>query len=234
MRRQNGLTVPKQAMHMVFSGNPGTGKTSIARLLAKIYKEMGILSKGSFEETDRAGLVGEYLGQTAPKVKAIVDKALGGVLFIDEAYTLSVQHGRDQFGQEAIDTLLKLMEDHRDDLIVIVAGYSERMEGFIGSNPGLQSRFNKFITFADYSPSELCEIFQKLAKQNDYNMSPAALSKLHILFEKAYLSRTDKFRNARLARNTFEKAISNHAVRVSTLPSISAEELMRLEATDIQ
>ena len=109
MRRQNGLTVPKQAMHMVFSGNPGTGKTSIARLLAKIYKEMGILSKGSFEETDRAGLVGEYLGQTAPKVKAIVDKALGGVLFIDEAYTLSVQHGRDQFGQEAIDTRLKLM-----------------------------------------------------------------------------------------------------------------------------
>ena len=219
---------------MVFSGNPGTGKTSIARLLAKIYKEMGILSKGSFEETDRAGLVGEYLGQTAVKVKTIVDKALGGVLFIDEAYTLSVQHGRDQFGQEAIDTRLKLMEDHRDDLIVIVAGYSERMEGFIGSNPGLQSRFNKFITFADYSPSELCEIFQKLAKQNDYNMSPAALSKLHILFEKAYLSRTDKFRNARLARNTFEKAISNHAVRVSTLPSISAEELMRLEATDIQ
>lgn len=235
MRREKGLAVPEQSLHMVFSGNPGTGKTSIARLIAKIYKQMGVLSKGQFVETDRAGLVAEYVGQTAPKVQAVVKKALGGVLFIDEAYTLS-GNGRsgDQFGQEAIDTLLKLMEDHRKDLIVIVAGYTEPMERFIGSNPGLQSRFNKYLHFEDYSPEDLTRIFVRLAKQHDYSLTAPAQAKVMSIFIQAHQNRTRTFGNARLARNLFEKAISDHAMRIGSLANVSESDLVTLAAEDIQ
>ncbi len=219
---------------MVFSGNPGTGKTSVARLIAKIYKQMGILSKGQFVETDRAGLVAEYLGQTAPKVQAVVKKAIGGILFIDEAYTLSGNERGDQYGQEAIDTLLKLMEDHRNDLIVIVAGYTEPMERFIESNPGLQSRFNKYLHFEDYSPNDLTSIFTRLAKQHDYEVTSTAQSKVTSVFQQAYQNRTRTFGNARLSRNLFEKAISNHAMRIGNLPDVGEGDLITISAEDIQ
>jgi len=235
MRREKGLSVPEQSLHMVFSGNPGTGKTSVARLIAKIYKQMGILSKGQFEETDRASLVAEYLGQTALKVQAVVKKAIGGVLFIDEAYTLSGnERGGDQFGQEAIDTLIKLMEDHRSDLIVIVAGYTEPMERFIESNPGLQSRFNKYLHFEDYSPDDLTSIFTRLAKQHDYMLTTTAQAKVTSVFQQAYQNRTRTFGNARLSRNLFEEAISNHAMRIGSLPHVSESDLITISAEDIQ
>jgi len=235
MRREKGLSVPEQSLHMVFSGNPGTGKTSVARLIAKIYKLMGILSKGQLVETDRASLVAEYVGQTAPKVQAVVKKALGGVLFIDEAYTLSgSDRGGDQFGQEAIDTLLKLMEDHRKDLIVIVAGYTEPMERFIESNPGLQSRFNKYLHFEDYSPDDLTSIFVNLAKQHDYKLTDTAQAKVTSVFRHAHQNRSKTFGNARLARNLFEKAISNHAMRIGSLANVSESDLITLAAQDVQ
>ena len=195
---------------------------------------MGILSKGQFVETDRAGLVAEYLGQTAPKVQAVVKKAIGGILFIDEAYTLSGNERGDQYGQEAIDTLLKLMEDHRNDLIVIVAGYTEPMERFIESNPGLQSRFNKYLHFEDYSPNDLTSIFTRLAKQHDYEVTSTAQSKVTSVFQQAYQNRTRTFGNARLSRNLFEKAISNHAMRIGNLPDVGEGDLITISAEDIQ
>ena len=235
MRREKGLSVPEQSLHMAFSGNPGTGKTSVARLIAKIYKQMGILSKGQFVETDRTGLVAEYIGQTAPKVQAVVKKAIGGVLFIDEAYTLSgSERGSDQFGQEAIDTLLKLMEDHRNDLIVIVAGYTEPMQRFIESNPGLQSRFNKYLHFEDYSPDDLTSIFSRLAKQHDYELTATAQAKVTAVFQQAYQNRSRTFGNARLSRNLFEKAISEHAMRIGSLPDVTESDLVTIAAEDIQ
>ena len=235
MRREKGLSVPEQSLHMVFSGNPGTGKTSVARLIAEIYKQMGILSKGQFVETDRTGLVAEYLGQTAPKVQAVVKKAIGGVLFIDEAYTLSGNdRGSDQFGQEAVDTLLKLMEDHRNDLIVIVAGYTEPMQRFIESNPGLQSRFNKYLHFEDYSPNDLTSIFTRLAKQHDYELTATAQAKVTAVFQQAYQNRSQTFGNARLSRNLFEKAISEHAMRIGSLPDVTESDLVTIAAEDIQ
>ena len=235
MRREKGLSVPEQSLHMVFSGNPGTGKTSIARLIAKIYKQMDILSRGQFVETDRAGLVAEYLGQTAPKVQAVVKKAIGGVLFIDEAYTLSGnERGSDQYGQEAIDTLLKLMEDYRKDLIVIVAGYTEPMQRFIESNPGLQSRFNKYLHFEDYSPDDLTSIFTRLAKQHDYKLTATAQAKVTSVFRHAYQNRNRTFGNARLSRNLFEKAVSDHAMRIGSLPNVSESDLVTIAAEDIQ
>jgi stage V sporulation protein K len=219
---------------MVFTGNPGTGKTTIARLISQIYKSMGILNKGQFIETDRAGLVGGYLGQTAIKTQEIVESALGGVLFIDEAYSLTDNtHGHDRYGQEAVSTLLKLMEDHRDDLIVIVAGYTEPMQKFIRSNPGLQSRFNKFLHFDDYGPAELTEIFQHFAVQGDYKLHPATELKLHNVFTTLYGKRDETFGNARLARNLFEKAINAHANRMVAVAAPDEASLVTLYPEDI-
>jgi len=234
LRKDKGLSVPEQSLHMVFTGNPGTGKTTIARLIAQIYRSMGILSKGQFIETDRAGLVGGYLGQTAIKTQEVVESALGGVLFIDEAYSLTDStHGHDMYGQEAVATLLKLMEDHRDDLIVIVAGYTEPMQKFIRSNPGLQSRFNKFLHFDDYAPAELTEIFRYFAAQGDYKLHPATALKLLNVFADLYARRDETFGNARLARNLFEKAINAHANRMVSAGMLDEASLVTLYPEDI-
>ncbi|MGI4788110.1 MAG: ankyrin repeat domain-containing protein [Janthinobacterium lividum] len=234
MRKEKGLSVPNQSLHMVFTGNPGTGKTTIARLIAQIYRSMGILSKGQFVETDRAGLVGGYLGQTAIKTQEIIESALGGVLFIDEAYSLTDStHGHDMYGQEAVATLLKQMEDHRDDLIVIVAGYTEPMQKFIRSNPGLQSRFNKFLHFDDYAPSELTEIFRHFATQGDYKLHPATELKLQNVFADLYAQRDETFGNARLARNLFEKSINAHANRMVMGGALDEESLVTLYPEDV-
>ena len=234
MRKSKGLSVPEQSLHMVFTGNPGTGKTTIARLIAKIYKSIGILNQGQFVETDRSGLVAGYLGHTAINVQAVVNSAVGGVLFIDEAYSLTQSgSGRDEFGYEAVNTLVKLMEDHRDDLIVIVAGYTEPMQRFIKSNPGLRSRFNKFLHFEDYSPAELTEIFARFARQSDYQLTSDAAEKLDHVFTSLHTMRDETFGNARLARNLFERAINNHANRLSMLASLDEVSLTTLLAEDI-
>ena len=234
MRKVKGLSAPQQSLHMVFTGNPGTGKTTIARLVAQIYNSLGILSQGQFIETDRAGLVGGYLGQTAIKTQEIVESAIGGVLFIDEAYSLTDNmHGHDQYGQEAVATLLKLMEDHRADLIVIVAGYTEPMQKFIRSNPGLQSRFNKFLHFDDYAPSELTEIFRHFAASGDYTLHPATELKLTNVFATHYARRDETFGNARLARNLFEKAINAHANRMVSAGAVDEASLVTLYPEDI-
>ena len=233
-RRERGLKVPEESLHMVFTGNPGTGKTTVARLVAKLYKSMGVLSSGQMIEADRSALVAGYLGQTAIKVQEVVKTALGGVLFIDEAYSLTEgDSGGDEFGHEAVDTLLKLMEDQRGNLVVITAGYTEPMQKFIQSNPGLQSRFNKFLHFEDYTPDQLTAIFQQFARKNDYTLDTQAVAECKLLFQKLYANRDKTFGNARLARNLFEKTINCQAVRVMQIKDPSKEALCNLNAEDI-
>lgn len=210
-REEKGMKNPPLAMHFVFTGNPGTGKTTIARKLAEIYKELGILEKGQLVEADRASLVAGFVGQTAQRVSEIVDKAMGGVLFIDEAYTL-VSNSENDFGQEAIDTLLKLMEDNRDKFVTIVAGYPEEMEEFLESNPGLRSRFNKTIYFEDYSEEELIQIFEKLCAEYDYELSDTAREIVGQHFN--ILKQNKNFANAREVRTYFEKVVNKHANRL--------------------
>ena len=214
-KRENLPEVPV-SLHLVFAGNPGTGKTTIARILAEIYRDIGVLSKGQLVEVDRSGLVAGYVGQTAIKTREKIEEAKGGILFIDEAYTLS--RGENDFGQEAIDTVLKAMEDMRDDFIVIVAGYTELMEGFIDSNPGLESRFNKYIFFPDYTADELIRIFSSMCKKYGYELTEDAKP---ILEEKIRLMEENKgenFANARDVRNLFEKIVTNQAKRLASLP----------------
>lgn len=232
IRKQKGLPVPDMSLHMVYTGNPGTGKTTVARIVAKIYREMGILKKGHMIETDRAGLVAGYVGQTALKVQEVVNKALGGVLFIDEAYTLAGPDPSD-FGFEAIDTLLKMMEDHRNDLIVIAAGYTELMNEFINSNPGLASRFNKEFAFEDYSLSELMEILDSMCIRNGYNIQEDAKTRCAEYFGRLRNIKTKNFGNAREVRNFFEKAISNQATRLSKNGTLNNVELQSITADDI-
>lgn len=205
MREKNGLPAPEMSLHMVFSGNPGTGKTTVARLMARIYHSLGILSKGQLVETDRSGLVAGYVGQTAIKTRKVLEKALGGVLFIDEAYALNGS-GDNDFGQEAIDTVLKYMEDHRDDLVVIVAGYDGLMDQFIRSNPGLESRFNRFLHFDDYTPDEMLAIFQMQCKKGCYELEETAAEQVKALIVQ---ENTDpvSFGNARGVRNLFERVL---------------------------
>ena len=231
-RKNRGLPVSEISYHLVFTGNPGTGKTTVARLVAQIYKELDLVSKGHLVEVTAKDLVAGYVGQTAIKTGEVINEALGGVLFIDEAYALVDTNGQG-YGQEAIDTLLKEMEDHRDDLAVIVAGYSEPMEKFIRSNPGLKSRFNRFVHFGDFSPEELFSIFQSLCKKNAYTADEAAstIVKDHL----AVLSKTagDDFANARTVRNFFETVIAKQATRISGEKDPSTEMLSTITEADV-
>jgi SpoVK/Ycf46/Vps4 family AAA+-type ATPase len=233
MREERGMATLPVSRHLVFSGNPGTGKTTIARLMAQFYRTLTILSKGHLTETDRAGLVAGYVGQTALKVKEVVGRALGGVLFIDEAYALNPGGSGNDFGQEAVETLLKMMEDHRHDFIVVVAGYTEKMDDFLSSNPGLRSRFSKFIHFDDYTDKQLVEIFKSFCKKSEFKLSETAEEELAKIFHILYQGRDEAFGNARLARNIFETSISKQANRIVSLPNINEEVLSTLEKEDI-
>lgn len=232
LRQQNELPVEDLSLHMVFSGNPGTGKTMIARLMSRIYRSLGILSKGQLVEVDRGGLVAGYVGQTAIKTGEVIQKALGGVLFVDEAYALT-DHGENDYGQEAVDTLLKAMEDHRDDLIVIVAGYTELMDEFVHSNPGLESRFNRFMQFPDYTVEEMLAIFDMRCQKSSYELAQDARDLLKGLL--ALFSLNAKgFGNARGVRNLFERAVSAQANRLATLENVTREQLMLLTCDDLR
>ena len=232
LRKEHGLPVSDLSLHMVFSGNPGTGKTMIARLMSRVYKSLGILSQGHLVEVDRSGLVAGYVGQTAIKTSEVVQKALGGVLFIDEAYALT-NRGETDFGQEAVDTLLKAMEDHREDFVVIVAGYIEPMERFIHSNPGLESRFNRFLDFPDYTVGEMLDIFTMRCEKSGYALAPDARDLLKGLL--ALFSLDAKgFGNARGVRNLFERAVTAQANRLALQTEITRDELMLLTSADIR
>ncbi len=232
-REARGLPRIPMSNHLVFTGNPGTGKTTVARMIARIYKKIGLLSKGTFVEVDRSGLVAGYVGQTAIEVSNVLDSAKGGVLFIDEAYALANGVGGD-YGMEAIETLLKRMEDEREDLVVIVAGYPKLMERFISSNPGLRSRFSKKIFFPDYTPEELLDILQYMVKKNGFTISEPALDFAYEVLEKKYNTRTEDFANAREVRNFFESAIVSQADRLYGKENITDEELCRLEVDDFK
>ena len=231
MRKQQGLPNTSVSYHCVFSGNPGTGKTTVARIVAGIYKELGILKKGHLVEVDRSKLVGEYVGQTAPKTNKVIDEALDGVLFIDEAYSL-VGEGND-YGAEAIATLLKRMEDDRDRLVVILAGYTNEIKEFIDSNPGLQSRFNRYIQFDDYSADELVEIFKRNLRRSRYKIKRDAFEKLQLVIDGAVSQKDRHFGNARYVRNLFEKVVQNQANRLARMESIDNDDLSIITYEDI-
>lgn len=233
LREERGMKQPEMSLHMVFSGNPGTGKTTVARLLAKIYKCLGILPGGQLVEVDRSNLVEGYVGQTAIKTKEVVESALGGVLFIDEAYTLTAGKDGKDFGQEAVDMLLKMMEDNRDNLIVIVAGYTDLMQEFVDSNPGLRSRFNKYINFEDYSGDELYEIFLSMCKKQDYVPNAQGKAYAKDLLSIWAKSHDENFANAREVRNYLERSIARQASRIVELDSVSDKQLKTLTKGDL-
>lgn len=231
-RVRSGLKAAPISYHCIFTGNPGTGKTTVARILADIYREMGVVKKGHLVETDRSGLVGEYVGQTAVKTNKIIDSALDGVLFIDEAYML-VQGGERDYGREAIATLLKRMEDDRDRLVVILAGYTDEMKQFVDSNPGLQSRFSRNIEFPDYTASELAEIFLIRAEKSQYTCDSDVRASIVQIMERAVINKDRNFGNARYVRNLFENAIQRQAVRLSTVAPLTTEMLSELTLHDL-
>jgi AAA+ superfamily predicted ATPase len=231
-RHSRGMKSSQPSYHCVFTGNPGTGKTTVARIIAEIYKELGILEEGHLVETDRSGLVAEYVGQTAVKTNKIIDSALDGVLFIDEAYSL-IAGGDNDFGKEAIATLLKRMEDDRDRLVVVLAGYSEEMQNFINSNPGLHSRFNRYINFQDYSAEELYQIFESLSKQFDYTIAKNTQKPLQNYLTKIVAEKDENFGNGRFVRNLFEKTIERQANRLSKETNLTNEKLSEICSADI-
>jgi len=232
LREAKGLKNVNSSLHSVFMGPPGTGKTTVARLVSKIYKHLGYLEKGHLVETDRTGMVAGYVGQTAIKVDEIIKASLDGVLFIDEAYALAKGNKKD-FGNEAIEVLLKKMEDHRKELVVIVAGYPDEMEEFIASNPGLQSRFNRYFTFDHYKPKELIAIFELFCKKNDFVLHEEAREKLQFIFDKLYEKRHKSFGNGRIARNLFEKIIEYQANRIVSITPLTEDLLKIITEADI-
>ena len=234
LRQEHGLPVPPMSLHLVFLGNPGTGKTTVARLLARIYKSIGVLSKGQLVEVDRSGLVAGFVGQTAIKTGEAVEKALGGVLFIDEAYALASPDNPNDFGREAIETLLKAMEDHRDDLIVIVAGYTALMERFLHANPGLESRFNKYFYFEDYNGEQLMDIFRSMCARNGYTLDGEAEKYAAERLRERYRRRDENFGNAREVRNLFERAAVCQADRLAALERPDKADLMALTMEDLE
>jgi len=231
LRQDNNLPNPDMSLHLVFSGNPGTGKTMIARFMARVYHSLGLLSVGKLIEVDRSGLVAGYIGQTAIKTAKVLESAKGSVLFIDEAYTLTSKTDND-FGFEAVDTILKAMEDNRDDLVVIVAGYIDLMEEFIDSNPGLRSRFNKYIDFADYTADEMMGIFKMNCSKSFYVLDTDAEAEV-----KEYLTAVSEaageFGNARGVRNTFEKILTEQANRIAEMETVSRDDLMKITKSDV-
>ena len=232
MRKEKGLPELQISNHMVFTGNPGTGKTTVARIMAKIYKCLGVVSKGQLVETDRSGLVAGYVGQTALKTAQVIKKAKGGVLFIDEAYALSSEEGSSDYGKEAIDTLVKGMEDYRDDLVVIVAGYVDEMKQFIAMNPGLRSRFSKYINFVDYSPEEMLAIFKLQCEKAQFILTSEAADAALEFFTQNQNNPT--FGNARGVRNYFDRAVMNQATRILTLSSPSETEFRTILREDVE
>ena len=232
LRQENDLPVPPMSFHMVFLGNPGTGKTTVARLISGLYAAIGVLSKGQLIEVDRSGLVAGYVGQTALKTQEVIQSALGGVLFIDEAYSLS-SGGENDFGREAIETLLKAMEDHRDNLVVIVAGYTGPMEKFIHSNPGLESRFNRYFFFPDYDGNQLTEIFRMQCKKNSYTLTPEADEAALKMFTRLYEERDENFGNGRDVRNCFEDMVVRQSNRVAGMENPGKEDLINVLPEDL-
>ena len=230
-RENQGLKTASMSYHCVFTGNPGTGKTTVARILAKIYRDLGIVKRGHLVETDRSGLIAEYVGQTAVKTNAVIDSALGGILFIDEAYALL--DGNGGYGSEAIATLLKRMEDNRDNLVVIVAGYTREMKDFIDSNPGLQSRFTRYINFPDYSADELFDIFMTRVNKYSYKLDADAERYLRDNLKQTVATKSKNFGNGRYVRNLFEKTISNQANRLGRRTGLSTQELSQLTLQDV-
>jgi AAA+ superfamily predicted ATPase len=232
VREDAGLKFSSASYHIVFTGNPGTGKTTVARIVAKIYKSLGILSEGQLVETDRSGLIAEYVGQTAIKVNNIINSALNGVLFIDEAYSILGENDND-YGKEAVATLIKRMEDDRDRLVVVLAGYTKEMNTFLETNPGLKSRFNRYINFTDYTPAELMSIYDTQCKKLDYKLTTEAKAKLTTLFDTAYKDRDDSFGNGRFVRNVFEKTLERQANRIANVAVLDKETLTTITMSDI-
>jgi AAA+ superfamily predicted ATPase len=235
LRQERGLAQPRLSLHMVLSGPPGTGKTTVARLVGRIYQSLGLLSRGHVVETDRAGLVAPFVGQTAIRVQEMVEKSLGGILFIDEAYALMPKGDRshNDFGLEAIEALLKRMEDHRGQMAVIIAGYGDEMDRFLNANPGVRSRFNRYFHFHHYKPDELTDIFTAMAQGNGLKLAAAAATKLHTHFDTICRQRATSFGNGRYARNLLEKVMERQANRIVHLNPMTDEMLITLEAVDI-
>lgn len=231
-RKESGLKVPKRTLHMAFMGNPGTGKTTVARIVGRMYYQLGLLSKGHFTEVSRTDLIAGYQGQTALKVKNVIEKAKGGVLFIDEAYSITENENTDSYGRECLTELTKALEDSRDDLIVIVAGYTEPMNHFFESNPGLRSRFNYFINFENYSSTELIDILETLARKDDYQLSDELKERLSSYFTDELETKVENFSNGRFVRNLYEDLIMNQAVRLINNKQYSSQELSLLKFED--
>ena len=232
LRRKNNLHAAKSTLHMAFTGNPGTGKTTVARIVGRIYKQLGLLSSGHFIEVSRTDLIAGYQGQTALKVKNVIERAKGGVLFIDEAYSITETDHSDSYGRECLTELTKALEDYRDDLVVIVAGYTAPMKDFFNANPGLKSRFNTFIEFPDYSAEELEKILLSICQKNDYLLDESAQHITSEFFEQSIAKKNANFSNGRFARNIYDDLVMNHARRVVHLEKPTRKDLCTIIAED--